>query len=126
MSTIYDEQSVIDYNVKQFSPIAVEKAKRKFVTEYDYYSLYPSKRGSAEDIYRTINRILLLKKDRFTVKELAAVLKTTVQGATNYVRTMVNFGLVVEVESQGGRGKTYEVSDPKIKQLIQLGIQRLG
>ncbi len=125
LSHIYDEQSMRDESVANFSSQNISRGKLKFAKNYDYNSLFPSRKGSKEDIHLNINRILNLRKKNFLIKDLIRELKVSQQTAISYLKIMKNYGLVIELDERDGLAKKYEVSDPKIKYIIRRGFKSL-
>lgn len=125
LSTIYDEQENIDNQVKTFSSEIVEKGIIKFCTSYDFYSIFPSKRGTKEDIISIINRILKVNKIIFKGTDLAAVFKFKSQSANSYVKIMKAYGLIKDIDETVVGPREFEVIDPKIRLMITKKIMKL-
>jgi hypothetical protein len=82
-------------------------------------------KGSECDRSGAAPRILILKQLRFTAADLARRLKKPTAAAGNFITTMKNFGIIKEVQDASRKAKTFKVSDPKIRQLIQNNVQRI-
>jgi hypothetical protein len=109
MSTIYDEQSVIDSEATYFSREAINKGKLKFCREYEYYALFPSNRNSKEDVFRNINRLLKTGKKILRANDLAAVHKVSGVTANSYIKIMSDYNFIKMTEEQ----YVYQIIDLK-------------
>lgn len=125
LSTIYDEQETTDNSVKSFDLAIIEKGKLKFCMNYDYYSIFPSKRGTKEDIMSIINRILRINRSVFKGTDLASVYKFSSQSANSYVKIMKGYGLICDTDDTSSGPREFEVKDPKIKLMINKKIVKL-
>ena len=125
LSTIYDEQENDNMKVKSFSLENINKGTLKFCTNYDYYSIFPSKRGTREDIVSIINRILKVGRLTFRGTDLAAAFRFSSQSANSYVKLMKGYMLINEVEENVTGPKEFEVTDPKIRLLIKNKIDKI-
>jgi len=121
LSRIYEEQSKIDAHVERFSVHAIEEGTKVFCQYFEYQLFYPN-----SDIEQSINRILKVNKNEFGIVDLASVTKKSAVTAGNWVRTMINYGLVEEIEGGNGRAKQYVVIDPKLKYLINNKLEYIG
>lgn len=115
MANIYDEQSIIDSTTSYFTSEAIKKGKLKFCEEYEYYALFPSNRGSKDDVFRNINRLLKTGKTTLRSNDLASVLKVNPATANSYIKIMSDFNFIKMTDEQ----YVYNVIDPKIKYLIE-------
>lgn len=123
-SIIFDEQAIINPSVNKISLEARAAAKVTFCKSYDYYSVFPSKRGTKEDIISIVNRILRVGRINFRTADLVNEFKFSQQSAIGYVRIYKDYGLVKDEDDiTGGGPKDFMVVDPKMKYLIHLGIK---
>lgn len=105
--------------------VAIEKAIRRFVTDFNYYEYYPRRsnaRANTMDVYKYIKHLLKLDDPRFTKDKLNTVARTG--GSTsNYVVSMENMGLIRNTndKAQGG-AVVYEIVDPKVRYAMANGI----
>lgn len=118
LSTIYDEQSLIDANANFFSREAIDKGKLKFCKDYEYYALFPSNRNSKEDVFRNINRLLKTGKTILKATDLAAALKVSAPTANSYIKIMSDYNFIKMTDEQ----YVYAIIDPKIVYLIENNI----
>lgn len=125
LSKIYDEQEIIDPNVKQFSEKAVEAGILNFAKSFDFPSLYPSEKGKKTYIVNVVNRMLKVGKVEFQSTDLVNTFKFTTQSANNDIKIMRDYGLIIEVSNVGGTSKKYQIVEPRIEYLIKEGIQRI-
>lgn len=121
LSTIYDEQSIIDSEVTFFSSEAINNGKIKFCKEYEYYALFPSNRNSKEDVFRNINRLLKTGKKILKANDIAAAHKVSGVTANSYVKIMSDFNFLKMTDEQ----YVYQVNDPKIAYLIDSKIPEI-
>lgn len=124
MSYIYDEQANEDIGVKFLYSKNVSKGIKKFVKEYDYYSMYP-KKGTKEDIYNVINEILKIRLVEFTVKDIIRLRKISHTTAMSHIRIMKNYNLIEESNETPDKIKYFKIKDPKILFLINNNVQKL-
>lgn len=115
LSTIYDEQSLINSNVAIFSNEAINQGKLRFCKDYEYYALFPSNRNSKEDVFRNINRLLKTGKTVVKSTDLAAALKVSPPTANSYIKIMSDYNFIKMTDEQ----YVYTVIDPKISYLIE-------
>jgi hypothetical protein len=118
LSTIYDEQSLIDSEATFFSREAINKGKLKFCRDYEYYALFPSNRNSKEDVFRNINRLLKTGKVVLRATDLAATLKVSAPTSNSYIKIMSDFNFIKMTDEQ----YVYTIIDPKIVYLIENNI----
>lgn len=121
LSTIYDEQSVIDSEATFFSREAITKGKLKFCKEYEYYALFPSNRSSKEDVFRNINRLLRTGKKVLKANDIAAVHKVSGVTANSYIKIMTDFNFIKMTDEQ----YVYQINDPKIAYLIENSVSEI-
>ncbi len=122
LARIYDEQSEIDGNVKKFSNEAVQQGMNGFCQHFEYELFYP--KLTIKDV---VNRILKVGKMEFFISDLASATKKSIPTATNWVRAMKNVGFVEEIEGEiSGKAKVYRVIEPKIRYMLEYGLNYLG
>lgn len=125
-STIFDEQAILNPSVPSIEHIAIEIAKVNFCKSYDYYSVFPSKRGTKEDIISIVNRILKVARINFRTTDLVNEFKFSQQSAINYIKIYKDYGLVKDEDNiSGGGPKDFIVVDPKLTFLIDSGIKSM-
>jgi len=126
-STVFDEQAIHDSNVKIIEQAAIDSAKVVFCKSYDFYSVFPSKRGTKEDIISIVNRILRVGKVNFRTTDLVAEFKYSQQSAISYIKIYKDYGLVRdEGNIVSGGTKGFEVVDPKLIYLVNSGIKSIS
>lgn len=119
--SIYDEQTLIDIKSKYLSISSINKGKMKFCKEYEYYALFPSKRSSKEDVFRNINRLLKTGKTVLRATDFVTSLKVSTPTANSYIKIITDFNFAKMTDQQ----YVYEISDPKLKFLIENGINEI-
>jgi energy-coupling factor transporter ATP-binding protein EcfA2 len=118
---IYDEQTLIDINSRFLSNQSINKGKMKFCKEYEYYALFPSKRNSKEDVFRNINRLLKTGKVVLRATDFVTSLKVSTPTANSYIKIIQDFNFTKMTDQQ----YVYEISDPKLKFLIEKGVNEI-
>lgn len=124
-STTYDEQSILNSSSNIFEANAVGKAKIKFCKEYDFYSIFPSKKGTKEDIVSIVNKILRIGRVHFKSTDLVNEFKFSTQSANSYIKIMKDYGLIIDNDQIVGGTKEFIVIDPKIVYLINNNVKAL-
>jgi len=119
--SIYDEQTLVDISSKFLSIQSINKGKMKFCKEYEYYALFPSKRNSKEDVFRNINRLLKTGKTTLRATDFVTSLKVSTSTANSYIKIITDFNFAKMTDQQ----YVYEISDPKLKFLIEKGINEI-
>ncbi len=124
-SIILDEQAIEDSNRKNLSSHSVSTGKVNYCKTYDYYSIFPSRRGTKEDIISIANRILRVGRTHFRTTDLVNEFKFSQQSAINYIKIYKDYGLVKDSDNIVAGIKDYVVIDPKLTFLILTGIKNL-
>lgn len=119
LSSVYDQQDDMGTELSLLTNQAVSKGIYTFLSEYDFNSLYPTQKGTRQDIKSIISKLKKVDKTPFTVIELAAALKIGNQSGSSYVKIMKNYGVVAENQDIGGVKKNYDITDPKIKFILK-------
>ena len=96
-----------------------------FCKTYDYYSIFPSKKGTKQDIISIVNRILKVGRTTFKGTDLAAVYKFSSQSANSYVKIMKSYALIKDADETSSGSREFIVTDPKLKYLINKGIKKI-
>jgi hypothetical protein len=122
LSYIYDQQAEIDNNATEISDEAIEKGQLIYSKSFEYYAIYPTKRGSKEDILTNINRLLKIGKLVIMTKDFVDIYKVSTPTAISYIRIVQDYNLVKELTETENGAKMYEINDPVIKHLIKSGI----
>ena len=126
LSYIYDQQAEINSQSKVLSEEAIEKGQLVYSKGFEYYAIYPTKRGSKEDILTNINRLLKIGKNIIVTKDFVEVYKVSTATAISYIKIVQEYNLVKELTEKTEDGaKIYEINDPVIKHLIKYGITEL-
>jgi UDP-N-acetylmuramyl pentapeptide phosphotransferase/UDP-N-acetylglucosamine-1-phosphate transferase len=125
ISMLYYEQANINFNAKYFSTLAISKGIRKYVKEYDYYSIYPPI-GKKDDIISNLEMIINCGKLIFKTSDFKQDLDISIYSAKNLVKTLLHQGVIVETNQISDSTKLYEVADPKIAWLIKNQINPWG
>jgi hypothetical protein len=125
LSTIYDEQENDNPNSKILDDKNIEKGILNFCKNYDYYSIFPSKKGTKEDIISIVNRILKVGRITFRATDLATAYKFSSQSANSYIKIMKSYALIKDVDESSSGPREFNVIDPKLKYLINKNIYKM-
>ena len=125
LSSIYDEQAILDSNVNEFSNEAIERGMLNFIKNFDYHSIYPGKSTTKDYIVNVINKILKVGKVEFEIKDMVATYKISNQSASSIIQKMRNYALIDEIDNTGSKAKRYLIIEPKIKYLVNNKINKL-
>lgn len=127
LSYIYDQQAMIDVNSKFLTNDSVERGIRTFVTEYDFYSRYPSTKSRKQDIISTINKLLKLSKLEIEATDFVNEFKISSNAANSYIKIMKDYSLIDETDTiDSSRKRKYAIVDPKIQFMINNNIKNIG
>jgi len=119
MSVVYDHQSNINSNVKIIGTEVVNQSMRTYCKSFEFYAVFPGKRGTKNDVMTSVNRLLRIGKIQITTKDFVKVFKVSTPSATNYIKTQQEFGLIEKIGNSDGKTYLYEVKHPVIKFLIE-------
>jgi hypothetical protein len=122
LSYIYDQQSEINKSSKVLTDESIEKGQLVYARSFDYYAIYPTKRGAKEDILINVNRILKIGKTIIKSKDFVDAFKVSSQSGNSYLKIIQEYNLVKELTETDGGAKMYEILDPVINHLIKYGI----
>lgn len=125
LSYIYDQQAEINAKSKVLTNEAIDKGQLVYSKSFEYYAIYPSKRGSKEDIHTNINRLLKIGKTTIMTKDFVDIYKVSTPTAISYIKIVQGYNLVKELTETDGGAKIYEILDPVIKHLIKYGITEI-
>lgn len=118
LSYIYDQQADMDMMSKELSHIAIEKGQLVFAENFEYYAIYPTKRGTKEDILTNINRLLKIGKNTIMTKDFVDIYKVSTPTAISYIKIVLGYNLIKELPETENGAKKYKVTDPVINFLI--------
>ena len=124
-SKIYQEQDNANSSSNVLTEESVKSGKLKFCKDYDYYSVYPSKRGSKADVTTNINRLLRIKKKVLKTNDFVSIAKMSTPTAISYIGILKNFNFIKELAEKDGNAPQYEVIDPKISHLIDSNVDEI-
>ncbi len=125
LSYIYDQQAEINSQSRVLSDEAIEKGQIVYSKGFEYYAIYPTKRGSKEDILTNINRLLKIGKEIIMTKDFVEVFKVSTPTAISYIKIVQEYNLVKELTETESGAKMYQIQDPVIKHLIKYGITEI-
>ncbi|MGL4852886.1 MAG: P-loop ATPase, Sll1717 family [Phocaeicola sp.] len=116
---ILKEQANSNPNSKVIEDEIISKALKSFCRHYDYESLIPSRAARKKDVKSMINKLLILKLERFITKDLTNGLKQNPRKSVIHTKLMLEYKLIREEDIPDKSGqKVYEVIDPKISYMI--------
>lgn len=118
LSYIYDQQAELNSGAKTLSDSAIARGQLIFAKNFEYYAIYPTKRGTKEDILTNINRLLKIGKNIIMTKDFVDVYKVSTPTAISYIKIVLGYNLIKELPETENGAKKYEVTDPVINFLI--------
>lgn len=125
ISSIYYEQANIDTRSHYLSIVAIRKGILKFISEYDYYSIFPQSK-TKNDILINLNLILSCGKLTFKILDLTQDLNISTQTANGLLKNLQKYGIIKELNQIKSSSKLYDIIDPKIVWLIKNQINPWG
>jgi hypothetical protein len=126
LSSIYNEQDLADNNSNSLTSPNIRKGMLTFCKNYDFYSLFPTKRGTKGDVIRNINRLLRVGKAVIKTNDFVNTFKVRTQTANSYIKIVQDFGFVERLTEMDGNAPLYGIKDPKIKHLIERGVAEIN
>lgn len=125
ISFIYYEQANIDNRSPLLSTLAARKGILKFISDYDYYSIYPQK-GFKDDVLKNLKNILFSGKLIFKVSDISQDLNISIPTSNTLIKNLINHGIIQELNQTQGNARLFEIIDPKIVWLIKNQINPWG
>lgn len=125
LSVIYDQQNNVNSNVKTIQTELIEPSLLVYCKGFEFYAVFPGKRGTKDDVMTSVNRLLRVGKTQVTTKDFIAVFKVSSPTGISYIKAQQGFGLVEKVGNVDGKTYLYEVQHPVIKFLIQSQVTSL-
>lgn len=126
LSVIYDTQNNIDPEANTISKQAIQEGQLTYCRDFEFYAVFPSKKGSKEDILVNVNRILKIGSEEIKTKDYVDIAKVSTPTAISYIKIVQNYGLVQYVGETENGAKTYQVQNPVIKFLIKRGVKEIN
>ncbi|WP_145758339.1 P-loop ATPase, Sll1717 family [Sediminicola sp. YIK13] len=126
LSVIYDTQNNFDSTSNSITKKAVEEGQVNYCKDFEFYAVFPSKKGSKEDILVNVNRILKIGSLEIKTKDYVDIAKVSTPTAINYIKIVQNYGLVHYIGETENGAKTYQVQNPVIKFLIEKGVKEIN
>lgn len=126
LSVIYDVQNNLDSTSDLISKQAIEEGQLTYCKDFEFYAVFPSKKGSKEDILVNVNRILKIGNEEIKTKDYIDIAKVSTPTAISYIKIVQNYGLVHYIGETENGAKTYQVQNPVIKYLINKGIREIN
>lgn len=120
LSVIYDEQNNVDSNAKSFSNQIVEAGQLNYCKNFEFYAVFPTKKGTKEDVVININRLLKINKLTIRTKDFVDVFKVSTPTAISYIKILQDYGLVTNLG-----GNNYDVINPIIRHLIMNSVKQI-
>ncbi|MBU2912440.1 ATP-binding protein [Reichenbachiella agariperforans] len=126
LSVIYDTQNNIDSEADTISKQAIQEGQLSYCRDFEFYAVFPSKKGSKEDILVNVNRILKIGSEEIKTKDYIDIAKVSTPTAISYIKIVQNYGLVHYVGETENGAKTYQVQNPVIKFLIRKNVKEIS
>lgn len=126
LAEIYKVQANIEISVDHFQSESITYGLINFCQYYDYDSITPSKKGKNKEVKAMINRILKVRLNRFSVKQLTITFNQNTPQSLGQIKIMQQYKLIREDEILGINNESYyEVIDPKVVYLVRRGITEI-
>jgi hypothetical protein len=122
LAEIYDFQNNEDNLVKRISDENVSKGQLIYCKDFEFYSIYPSKKGSKEDVIVNINRLLKIGHKQIKTKDFVDSVKVSTPTAISYIKIVQDYGIVKYIGETENGAKTYEIDNPILIHLIENNI----
>lgn len=126
LSAIYDEHTLSDDEPITFEDNIIDIGLIDYAKKFPYYSHYPTKKGTKEDIFNIINKLLDMELKEFTVADYSRKYKMQARAASSYIKIMKNYRLIKDDHTNTNKAKKYIIIDKKINLMIDHGIKSLG
>lgn len=126
LSVIYDQQNNTNPSVNAFEGTVVQGGMLIYCQSFEFYAVFPGKRGTKDDVMSSVNRLLRVGKIEVLTKDFAAAYKVSAQTATNYVKMQQEYGLIEKTENPDGKAYLYKIKNPIIQFLINNGIKEIA
>lgn len=125
LSYIYDYQDNLDNTSKELTTKAISVGEESYCRNFDFYAMYPTKKGTKEDVVTNVNRLLKIGKRTIGTKDFANSFKISTQTAISYIKIVQGYSLIKELPETTNGAKLYEITDPVIKYLLSNNITAL-
>ena len=122
LSVVYDQQNNTDSSVTKFDGTVIDQSMKVYCKTFEFYAVFPGKRGTKDDVMTSVNRLLRIGKTQITTKDFVAEFKVSTPSATNYIKAQQEFSLIERIGNQDGKTYLYEVKHPVIRFLIECNI----
>lgn len=126
LSVIYDVQNNLDSTSSFISKKAITEGQLTYCKDFEFYAVFPSKKGSKEDILVNVNRILKIGNEEIKTKDYVDIAKVSTPTAISYIKIVQNYGLVHYIGETENGAKTYQVQNPVLKYLIRKEIKEIS
>lgn len=120
LSMIYDEQMSVSSSVDFLQENEINMGIKKFVKDYNFSLLYSTSKKGAQSVDNAIKIIRMVGKTKFETSDVIRVKKVSSGQASNDIKMMRNYGLIVEIDNPGNKQrKKYAVKDPKVIYMLR-------
>lgn len=126
LSVIYDTQNNQDSSSDVITQKSVEDGQLNYCKDFEFYAVFPSKKGSKEDILVNVNRILKIGNEEIKTKDYVDIAKVSTPTAISYIKIVQNYGLVHYIGETENGAKTYQVQNPVLKFLLKKGVTEIN
>lgn len=124
-SVIYDEQFHIDPSAIFFGRQAIQNGQKIFSETFDFYAVFPGKRGTKEDIITNVNRLLRIGKQQIKTKDFVDIFKVHSNTGNSYIKILQDYGLISNTGLTDGMAKIFKIENPVILKLISHNIPEI-
>lgn len=126
LAEIFQVQANKNANTNIFESQNITKGLVNFCAGYDYDSITPSRSGKNKEIKAMINRLLKVRLNRFSTKDVTIAFNQSNRETEGQIKIMLQYKLIREDEILGlNNEKYFEVIDPKVVYLIRRGYTQI-
>lgn len=126
LSVIYDEQNNLNTKGKKLTTEAAEIGFLNYAKSFDFYAVFPGRRGTKDDVLTSVNRLLKVGQKQITTKNYVATYKVSTASSINYIKIQQDYGLIKKTGNISEQAQVYEIKNPVILFLIEKGITEVS
>ena len=126
LSVIYDQQNNTNSSASFFTNSSIDEGMLIFSRGFDFYAVFPGRRGTKDDVMTAVNRLLRVSKKKLTTKDFIDAYKVSTQTAINYIKVQQDYGLVKKTGELDGKAPVYEIQNVVVGFLIDNGVKEVA
>ncbi len=126
LAEIYLVQANKNPNANSFEPDCISNGLIQFCAGYDYDSITPSKQGKNQEVTVMINKLLQVKLNAFSMRQLTITLNQSTAQSEGQIKSMLKYKLISEGDIHNTYNeKEFLVIEPKVNYLIRRGYSKI-